>query len=199
MVDVKALVTKAQDGDSEAFEQLVLMYQDRVYGLCYRMSGNYADAQDLAQEAFVRAYRALGKFRLEADFGTYLHKIAVNLCISFRQRNHNELSLDDPVSTEEGPLTRQVADRGQQPEEMVEESEFRNLIREGLSTLAREHQAVLVLREMEALSYEEIAVSLGVAPGTVKSRLSRAREALKKSVSQLASKKGLDLPGIKVR
>ncbi|MEW6172613.1 MAG: sigma-70 family RNA polymerase sigma factor [Bacillota bacterium] len=196
MADVNVLVAKAQNGDGEAFEQLVLIYQDRIYGLCYRMSGNHADAQDLAQEAFVRAYRALGKFRREADFGTYLHRIAVNLCISFRQRNHNELSLDDPVATEEGHLPRQVADRGRQPEEMLEEAEFGNLVREALSVLAREHQAVLVLREMEALSYEEIAASLGVAPGTVKSRLSRAREALKKSVSQLARKKGLDLPGM---
>ncbi|HIE12556.1 MAG TPA: sigma-70 family RNA polymerase sigma factor, partial [Desulfotomaculum sp.] len=102
MVDVKTLVAKAQDGDMQAFEQLVMVYQDRLYGLCYRLSGNHADAQDLAQESFVRAYRALGKFRREADFGTYLHRIAINLWLSYRKRNHNELSLDDPVLTGEG-------------------------------------------------------------------------------------------------
>ena len=196
MVDVKTLVSRAQSGDSEAFEQLVLIYQDRLYGLCYRMAGNHADAQDLAQEAFVRAYRALKNFRREADFGTYLHRIAVNLWISLRQRNHNELSLDDPVMTEEGELPRQVADSGNQPEDVIEEAEFQGLVREALSRLGREHRAVLVLREMEALSYEEIAATLGVAPGTVKSRLSRAREALKKAVCQLAKTKGLVLPGM---
>ncbi len=196
MVDIRALVAKAQDGDNEAFEQIVLLYQDRLYGLCYRMSGNHADAQDLAQEAFVRAYRALKNFRREADFGTYLHRIAVNLWLSTKQRNHNELSLDDPVLTEDGRLPRQVAGNSRRPEEVVEEAEFNSMVREALSRLAREHRAVLVLREMEALSYEEIAATLGIAPGTVKSRLSRAREALKKTVSQLAKKKGLALPGM---
>jgi len=195
LVDVKTLVAKAQDGDMQAFEQLVMVYQDRLYGLCYRLSGNHADAQDLAQESFVRAYRALGKFRREADFGTYLHRIAINLWLSYRKRNHNELSLDDPVLTGEGRLPRQVAGGNPHPEQMLEESEYRLLVQEGLAVLAREHRLVLVLREMEDLSYEEIAATLGVAPGTVKSRLSRAREALKKAVCRLAKQKGLDLPG----
>lgn len=196
MVDVKTLVAKAQSGDTEAFEQLVVIYQDRLYGLCYRLSGNHADAQDLAQEAFVRAYRALQKFRREADFGTYLHRIAVNLWLSDRKRNHNELSIDDPVLTGEGELPRQIAGGDRQPEQMIEATEYRTLVREGLAVLAREQRVVLVLREMEDLSYEEIAATLGVAPGTVKSRLSRAREALKKAVCRLAKQKGLDLPGM---
>lgn len=195
MVDVKILVTKAQNGDTQAFEELVMIYQDRLYGLCYRLSGNHADAQDLAQETFVRAYRALRKFRQEADFGTYLHRIAINLWLSYRKRNHSELSLDDPVMAGEGELPRQVAGNERHPEQVLEETEYRTLIKEGLAVLAREHRAVLVLREMEDLSYEEIAATLGVAPGTVKSRLSRAREALKKAVCKLAKQKGLELPG----
>lgn len=194
MVDVKALVTQAQSGDMQAFEQLVLLYQDRLYGLCHRLAGNHADAQDLAQEAFVRAYRALGKFRQEADFGTYLHRIAVNLWLSYRKRNHNEFSLDDPVLTTEGELPRQVADNNQHPEQVLENAEFQLLVREALAVLPKEHRAVLVLREMESLSYEEIAATLGVAPGTVKSRLNRARNALKKALHRTAAKKGFELP-----
>ncbi|MEW6770935.1 MAG: sigma-70 family RNA polymerase sigma factor [Bacillota bacterium] len=191
---MKALVTQAQSGDMQAFEQLVLLYQDRLYGLCHRLAGNHADAQDLAQEAFVRAYRALGKFRQEADFGTYLHRIAVNLWLSYRKRNHNEFSLDDPVLTTEGELPRQVADNNQHPEQVLENAEFQLLVREALAVLPKEHRAVLVLREMESLSYEEIAATLGVAPGTVKSRLNRARNALKKALHRTAAKKGFELP-----
>ncbi|MDI6631640.1 MAG: sigma-70 family RNA polymerase sigma factor [Thermoanaerobacteraceae bacterium] len=193
-MDVKALVTQAQNGNVQAFEQLVLLYQDRLYGLCHRLAGNHTDAQDLAQEAFVRAYRALGKFRQEADFGTYLHRIAVNLWLSYRKRNHNEFSLDDPVLTTEGELLRQVADNNQQPEQVLENAEFQLLVREALAVLPKEHRAVLVLREMESLSYEEIAATLGVAPGTVKSRLNRARNALKKTLRRMAAKKGFELP-----
>jgi RNA polymerase sigma-70 factor (ECF subfamily) len=193
-VDVKALVTQAQNGNVQAFEQLVFLYQDRLYGLCHRLAGNHTDAQDLAQEAFVRAYRALGKFRQEADFGTYLHRIAVNLWLSYRKRNHNEFSLDDPVLTTEGELLRQVADNNQQPEQVLENAEFQLLVHEALAALPKEHRAVLVLREMESLSYEEIAATLGVAPGTVKSRLNRARNALKKTLRRMAAKKGFELP-----
>lgn len=196
MVDVKTLVAQAQQGDVQAFERLVLAYQDRLYGLCYRLAGNHADAQDLAQETFVRAYRALDRFRQEADFGTYLHRIAVNLWLNHRKRNQAVLSLDDPVLTGEGELPRQVADNNRQPEQAIEDGELKDLIWQAIGTLGREHRAVLVLREMETLSYEEIAAALGVAPGTVKSRLSRARNALKKALYHLAKQRGLELPGM---
>lgn len=196
MVDVKTLVAQAQQGDVQAFEKLVLAYQDRLYGLCYRLAGNHADAQDLAQETFVRAYRALDRFRQEADFGTYLHRIAVNLWLNHRKRSQAVLSLDDPVPTGEGELSRQVADNNRQPEQVVEDGELKDLVWQALGTLGREHRAVLVLREMETLSYEEIAAALGVAPGTVKSRLSRARNALKKALYHLAKQRGLELPGM---
>jgi RNA polymerase sigma-70 factor (ECF subfamily) len=196
LVDVKTLVAQAQQGDVQAFEKLVLAYQDRLYGLCYRLAGNHADAQDLAQETFVRAYRALDRFRQEADFGTYLHRIAVNLWLNHRKRSQAVLSLDDPVPTGEGELSRQVADNNRQPEQVVEDGELKDLVWQALGTLGREHRAVLVLREMETLSYEEIAAALGVAPGTVKSRLSRARNALKKALYHLAKQRGLELPGM---
>jgi len=194
--ETRGLITKAQNGDQAAFEQLVVAYQDRVFRLCCRLAGNSIDAQDLAQEVFVRAYRSLRKFRQEADFGTYLHRIAVNLWLNSRKRNHGELQLDNPITTPKGEVLRQVAtDSRQHPERVVEDGEFRGLVRDALGGLSKEHRVVLILREMEALSYEEIAAALNVAPGTVKSRLSRAREALKKAVCQLAEKKGFDLSG----
>ncbi|ACX51265.1 RNA polymerase, sigma-24 subunit, ECF subfamily [Ammonifex degensii KC4] len=198
MAETRHLLEQARAGSHQAFEELVLAYQDRVYGLCYRLTGNHDDAEDLAQEVFVRAYRGLRSFRAEADFGTYLHRIAVNLFLNHRRKaNHNTLSLDDPVSVPDGELPRQVADGNHlHPEEEAEKREFIRLVRRALNSLSREHRAVLVLREMEEMSYEEIAAVLGVAPGTVKSRLNRARAALQKALIKMAREAGLELlPG----
>ncbi|MGO0123382.1 RNA polymerase sigma factor [Desulfothermobacter acidiphilus] len=198
MADIDQLLERARQGNEEAFGALVLRYQDRIYGLCYRLTGNQEDAEDLAQEVFVRAYRSLRKFRAEADFGTYLHRIAVNLFLNQRRKNHCQfLSLDNPVSTPDGELSWQVADNNQNhPQDELERQELALLVRRALNSISREHRAVLVLREMEEMSYEEMAAVLKLAPGTVKSRLNRARAALQKALLKLSREVGLELlPG----
>ncbi len=191
------LVKKAKNKDLFAFEELVRIHQNRVYALCLQLSGNRDDAQDLAQESFIRAYRALGSFRSEADFGTWLHRIAVNVCLNFRRKNGKRqvVSLDEPYrNAEGGAIRREVAAEGGNPLEALEEKEFRALVRAALGELSGEHREVLVLREIHGYSYEEIARLLGCSLGTVKSRINRARESMRRAMTVLARDAGEELP-----
>lgn len=204
MDDVKKLVQRAQAGDTAAFEHLVRQYQDKIFALGYHLSGNRADAEDLAQEAFVKAFYALRNFRNEADFGTWLHRITVNLWINARRRERPTLSLDEPMPTGEGEVQRAQglsaeAAAAAEPPEVLERKEFQRFVRATLRELSQGHRVVLVLREMQGYSYEEIARVLNCSPGTVKSRLSRARATLKERARALADKAGVALPNERER
>jgi RNA polymerase sigma-70 factor (ECF subfamily) len=195
--DPKTLVLKAQSNDLGAFEELVNLYQNKVYGLCLHLTGNPDDAQDLAQEAFIRAYKALGRFRNEADFGTWIHRITVNVWLNLQRKNNGRkpVSLDEPYpSDKSGGLQREVAALDGDPLQALEEKEFRGLVRTTLQSLSEEHRAVLVLREIQGYSYEEVSRMLNCSLGTVKSRLSRAREAMRREMTKRSREAGEALP-----
>lgn len=185
-IDSRLLIRQAQAGDLRAFEELVVIYQDKIVTLSYYLTGNQADAQDLAQEVLVQAYTKLRSFRQEADLGTWLHRITVNLWSNMqrRQKFPNLLSLDDPVQTGEGEFSRTVAsdDPEGDPEEAFEGKELQESVRQALRSLSEEYRIVLVLREIEGYSYEEIAKITGCSLGTVKSRMNRARQALREKI-----------------
>lgn len=186
MTNSSKLVTRAQDGDLQAFEELVEIYQNRVFSQCYRLSGSYEDAQDLAQEVFFQAYRSLKSFRQDADLGTWLRKITVNLWInSARRKKVVALSMDDPVPAKNGELVREIAASDESPLERVEREEFSAQVRKALSELAPDFRNVLILREIEGYSYEEIASLIRCSIGTVKSRLSRARRQLLEAIAKI--------------
>jgi RNA polymerase sigma-70 factor (ECF subfamily) len=188
----------AQNKDLHAFEDLVRLFQNKVYSQCVRLAGNPADAQDLAQEAFIRAYRALGSFRNEADFGTWLHRITLNVWFNFRRQNSVRqavVSLDEPYQgADGGEMRREAAADDGDPLQALEESEFRGLVRAALDGLTEEHREVLVLREIEGYSYEEVSRMLGCSLGTVKSRLNRAREVMRRRMTDLAREAGEAIP-----
>ncbi len=168
-------------------EELVKVHQDRIYNLSYQLTGNHADAQDLAQEVFIRAYNGLAKFRQEAELSTWLHRITVNLFLNLKRKKSRQptVSLDAPLETDEGEITREIAAAGGNPQEHVEELELQGIVQTALRQLPAEYQAVLVLREMQGYSYEEIAIQLNCPRGTVKSRLYRARKAMRKQMLQM--------------
>jgi RNA polymerase sigma-70 factor (ECF subfamily) len=196
--DTRLLVKRAQKNDLAAFEELVALYQNKVYTHCVRLAGNHADAQDIAQEAFIKAYRALGSFRNEADFGTWLHRITVNSWLNFKRKDSGRLplSLDEVYQDESGSvMQREAAAANGDPLQKLEEKEFRALVRTALNELTEEHRAVLVLRDIEGYSYEEAARMLGCSLGTVKSRLNRAREVMRRRMIELAKDAGESIPG----
>jgi len=188
-------VHKAAQGDVGAFEKLILLYQDRVYTHCVNLAGNYDDGQDLAQEVFIRAYRGISNFRGESDFGTWLHKITVNCWINTKKNSRLQLmSIDEPRLGEEGDISREIMDDDETPIETLERKEFNEMLRRALDNLTPEYSAVLVLREMEGYSYQEIADITESSLGTVKSRINRAKRDLRQQMQGLLGSDGNGLP-----
>lgn len=173
-------VRECQAGDAEAFHPLVLRNQKRIYNLALRMFRDQAEAEDLTQEAFVAAFEQIGSFRGESAFSTWLYRIAVRRALNrIRDLGRRPLAhastIDDPP---DGAPSLDIADASPGPDVIHENRETRAVLERGLLALSADFRVVLVLREMQGLSYEEIAEMLGVEAGTVKSRLHRARLAL---------------------
>lgn len=186
MTNRSDLVRFAQKGSARAFEKLIEEYQNRVFSYCYRLTGNYENAQDLAQEVFIQAYRSLNSFRREADFGTWLRRITLNKWINSQRKNAiATVSLNEPIAASDGEYVREIAASEEGPVEKIERQEFLELVERALGRLSLEFRQVLVLRDMEEYSYEEIANILGCSPGTVKSRISRGRKYLRAEIEKL--------------
>jgi RNA polymerase sigma-70 factor (ECF subfamily) len=167
------LVARLQAGEARAFEELVITYQHRVFGVALRMLRNSAEAEDVAQEVFVRAHRGIAAFKGEAKLSTWLHTIAARLCLNRlagAPRRHELHS--------EGTLER-LAQPGADPSAAVEQSELEAALHRAVAELPDDGRIVVVLRDLEGLSYEEIAAALDLPLGTVRSRLHRARTDLK--------------------
>ena len=172
-------IDKARRGDQEAFAHLVRLYEKRVLALTTRMCRNREDAAEAAQEAFLAAWQGLTFFRGDASFSTWLYRLASNACVDLlrresRHRTAAGLSLDDEE------LNLDVPDETPSPQDEAERRELREEIERGLASLSPEHRQVLVLREIHQLSYDEIAETLDLDVGTVKSRISRGRKQLRK-------------------
>jgi RNA polymerase sigma-70 factor (ECF subfamily) len=162
-------------GRTEAYSELVLKYQDRLYHVALRIVGHPDDAADVVQETFISAYQSLGTFKGDSEFYTWLYRIAFNAAVSWKRRKRNIVSLE--FGTNDSDINLEPADtsRDHRPGEAIERDEDVRKLQEGMLRLSPEHRAVLTLKEMEGLKYEEIAEVLGVPVGTVRSRLSRAR------------------------
>ncbi len=176
------LVALAKQGDQNAFAQLVQDNQNKIYSLALRMTGNPEDGADLAQEAFLKAWRSLPSFQEESSFSTWLYRLTSNLCIDFLRKEKRRkaavttISLDD--DEEESPPI-EVPDHRFTPETEVERRELRAAMSRALKVMSEEHRQILILREVEGRSYTEIAELLNLEEGTVKSRIARARISLR--------------------
>jgi RNA polymerase sigma-70 factor (ECF subfamily) len=182
--DDAVLVRQCVRGDLTAFEPLVVKYQDRIYNLCWRMCGDRQAAEDLTQEAFLKAFESLGTFRGASGFFTWLYRIATNLALSYRRAERHQIHLGadrqwDDMPSQAARLHRAVREASDQPDVAVERDEVRRIVWQAIQELDDEHRSVVVLRDMEGLDYAEMAEVLGVPAGTIKSRLHRARMAIR--------------------
>ena len=177
-MDEQALIASAREGDVRAFNQLVMLYQSMVYNVAYRILSDADAASDATQDAFLSAFKAMGKFR-GGSFKAWLLRIVTNACydqLRVKQRRPTS-SLDDlPVESDHSPYLHDPAEK---PDEFVERQELNHMIQVAISTLPVEQRMVVVLSDVQGLSYKEIAQATGLSLGTVKSRLSRGRARLR--------------------
>jgi len=187
MPDDPKIINRFKNGDVLVFEDVVLKYRDRIYNLCSYMLGNVHDAEDAAQNTFIKAYQNLSKFNHSASLYTWLYRIAVNTCIDHKRRPFF-LSIFTRSETGEELAIEQISD-SPSPEKVYDSKQIQDALQEALRKLSPKMRAVIVLKELEGLSYEEIADTLDISIGTVKSRISRARDDLKVSLKDFTEQK----------
>jgi len=173
-------------GDQEAFGEIVELFKDKVFQLCYRMLGNRHEAEDIAQEAFVRAYVNIHSFNQSRKFSTWLYRIATNLCIDRIRKKKPDYFLDAELAGTEGlTMYSQIASEGKSPDSEVETMELQEIVQREILRLPDKYRVVIVLRYIDDLSLNEISEVLEMPLGTVKTRIHRAREALRKQLNNL--------------
>lgn len=178
-------VRRAQAGDLQAFEQLFDQYQRGIYNVIYQMVRSEADAADLTQDVFVRAWKALPRLDAPEAFTSWIYRIATNLSRNWIRDNTRvrKESLDQPIGDDDDGGTREIADTRGNPAELVQTQAVQDVVRNAISGLSDDHRTVVTLHHLEGMPVEEIAKVMHCSVGTVKSRLSRARDALKRKLA----------------
>jgi len=176
----RALIQRCKDRVPGAFDELVSRYEKRVFNFAYRIAGNYDDAMDVVQEAFIRVFSSLHTFRGDAYFTTWVYRIVTNVYLDEKKKSksHRQVSLDEAIDLEENQVDRQIEDAGPLPSEVVESKERARVVQNAINSLPDYQKIIVTLYHLQHRSYEEIAEILNLPIGTVKSRLNRARLAL---------------------
>jgi RNA polymerase sigma factor (sigma-70 family) len=179
----KELIADAIAGKQEAYKRLMRKYHNAIAHLIMRMVGNQGDVEDLAQEAFIKAFNSLPSFNDEFAFSTWLYKIATNNCIDYlRKRKLKTFSIDRPIGSEDGQQQYEIPDDSHRPDRQILRDQQTSAIRVAIDSLPEKYRLVIVMRHQEERSYEEIAEELALPLGTVKAHIFRAREMLYKQL-----------------
>ncbi len=187
----RLLVDRFRSGDAAAFNEMVSRYWDRIYAMVHQLLRNQQDAEEVTQDAFIRAHRGLANFRGDAAFSTWLYQIATNLARNrywywWRRKRDKTVSFDQPVGGEDNdtPLSEIFASEAETPGDITVTQEFVDRIAESMERINSKHREILILRNVKNLSYEEISVILNISVGTVKSRIARARDSLRSKLGE---------------
>jgi len=173
------LIVRAKTGDIESFEELIQNHQQKAFNIAYRMLGNLEDANDVTQEAFLRVYRSIDKFKGNSSFSTWLYSIVNNVCIDFiRKHKKTKVIYIDDNQYQEG-YQKEIPDRKNAPEDLLEKKEIKERVHDAINQLNYDQRTIIILRDIQGFSYQEIAEILNISEGTVKSRISRGRNNLK--------------------
>ena len=181
----RMLVDRFKNGDQTAFDEMVSRYWDRIYAMVHQLLRNTQDAEEVTQDAFIRAHRGLVNFRGDSAFSTWLYQIATNLARNrywywWRRKRDRTISFDQPVSPDgDATLADIIPAEVETPDDITVTQEFVDRISQGMEKLSAKHREILILRNIKNQTYEEIAEILGISVGTVKSRIARARESLR--------------------
>ncbi len=188
----KVLVEDFHAEDAVAFDKLVLKYQDMIFNLCYRLIGDYDEAHDCAQETFIKVYRNLNRFKFKSSFSTWIYRIAVNTCKNYLassaiRMKRKMIRIDNPGRPGDGMQSIDIHDRSSNPAILFERREKERDIQRAIESLPRNQRILVVLRDIEGRTYEEIVTITGLKSGTVKSKLSRARQNLRERLKEVVS------------
>lgn len=177
----KLLIKKSKKGDIFAFEELINNYEKKAYNIAYRMMNNEEDAKDMTQEALIKIYKSIKSFREESTFSTWLYRIVTNVCLDELRRRKKMETIPLEINTEgdKGTIRFEIGADEETPEDLYEQAELRQVILSMINSLKEDYRTVIILRDMQGFSYEEISIILGCSLGTIKSRINRARNALK--------------------
>ncbi|MBP3337674.1 MAG: sigma-70 family RNA polymerase sigma factor [Clostridia bacterium] len=183
MENEQNLIEKSKKGDADAFSELILAYEKKIISFTYRMLGNTEDAEDAAQEVFVKAYRAISGFDGKSSFKTWLYKIASNVAMDElrkRKRRNSDKTISLYTESEDGEYELPLSSEKDEPFEEARKNELQKVLQNAIGELKDEYRLVVVMRDVQNISYEDIAKTTGLSLGTVKSRISRGRLSLKK-------------------
>lgn len=186
----RILVDRFKNGDQAAFDEMVTRYWDRIYAMVHQLLRNTQDAEEVTQDAFIRAHRGLVNFRGESAFSTWLYQIATNLARNrywywWRRKRDKTVSFDQPIGTDgDTTLAEIFPAEVETPDDITVTQEFVDRIGQAMEKLGAKHREILILRNIKNQSYEEIAEILGISVGTVKSRIARARESLRAKLGE---------------
>jgi RNA polymerase sigma-70 factor (ECF subfamily) len=183
-----AFVRAVQGGDMAAFDQLVIKHKDKLFNMVYWLLGDYQETNDCAQEIFIKVFKYIKKFRFQSSFSTWLYRIAINTCKNRRKSSayrwkKRTISLENPENPNQDNRSYEIQNGSPSPENRLEKKERIMLIRKAINALPQEQNQVVVLRDIQGLSYQKIADITGLNLGTVKSRLARARLELKNKLN----------------
>lgn len=187
-------IEAAKKGERESFERIVLAYQQKVFNLAFRLLGDREDAQDITQDVFLSVFKHLKQFRGESQFATWIYQVTLNHCrnrLNYMKRRfrHATESLDVTIQGEEGELEKDYPDEGDLPEDALYRKQVQRIVQKALKIIRPDYREVIVLRDIQGLSYQEIGEILGLAEGTIKSRLHRARWELKELLVSMGIKR----------
>lgn len=184
-LNIKQLVIDARNGDQKAYEQLLNRYKNGIFNMIYQMVKNHDETEDLVQETFIKAFNSLNSYNEQYAFSTWLYKIAFNNCIdSLRKRKLKTMSIDTPIKLNESEVQMEIKDNSETPEQNYIYNEKKEQIQNSIDELPEKYRKTILLRHKEEKSYEEISEILNIPIGTVKARIFRAREMLKKKLKE---------------
>ena len=184
MINEKELINKAKSGDKRAFEEIIGLYEKKVFSTIYYMVKNENEIEDIAQEVFVKIYKNLKNFKEESSLYTWIYRITINVCIDELKRKKNIVYIDERIQTEDGQVEMQLEDETKGPEKLAEEEELKRKLTSCVRKLPIDQRTMIVLRDIKGFTYMEIAEMTKMNLGTVKSKINRARASLKKILEE---------------
>lgn len=181
----KIWLAKSKDGDIESFERLIAKHQHIAYNIAYRMVGNEEDAKDITQEAFIKVFKSIKSFREDSSFSTWLYRIVMNTCKDeLRKKKVKVVSIDQRIETDESSIGIEISDQSYSPETIYEKKQLHDLLHKALTDLPEQNRIVVIMRDVQGFSYEDIAQCINVPVGTVKSRINRGRQMLREMITK---------------